>query len=90
VLIFIDEIDTFARDANHHKLFKQFVKALIDTQSHPQRPQSLTLKRASAKNLTKRCSVSVLGIANSVELFRGEINNKGTLTGKVDQEEIGE
>ena len=45
-------------------------------------PQNLTKKRVSARQKQSQkvpCSVTVVGIANSVELFKGEIGNDGKI-----------
>ena len=73
LLIVIDEIDALSKTDASKMVFKRFIKNIIDFNG--------TLEIKQKKNLSKRVieapiegySLSIIGIANSVELFKGEL-----------------
>ena len=72
-MIVIDEIDALSKTDASKMVFKRLIKKIIDFNG--------TLELKQKKNLSKKVigapnevySLTVIGIANSVELFKGEL-----------------
>ena len=61
----IDEIDAFSKSDSTHLMFQEFLKKLLIRKT--------SLKRPKSKKKVQNYLLTVVGIANSVELFKGEL-----------------
>lgn len=59
--------------------FKEFLKTLIARGKQKEQKPVQSNKNAEAFKLNQKFSLSIIGIANSVELFKGEVGKGGTM-----------
>jgi hypothetical protein len=78
LLLCVDEIDAFSKEQSSQKLFIDLLKTILakPKQSSTSQIQSIQRKIVASKKplfADRHMFVTVVGIANSVELFQGEI-----------------
>ena len=66
-ILVVDEVDSFSQTKEQQGAFTNFLKRLLS-------PEAVILK--TTKNKILLCGVTFIGIANSVELFSGELTAK--------------
>jgi hypothetical protein len=69
----IDEVDAFSQLQSSQAAFTTFLKRILT-------PDCVVLKQVIDKILV--CGVTVIGIANSIELFKGELTSSSTSMSK--------
>ncbi len=63
LILLIDEVDAFAQIREEQATFTSFLKQMLS-------PDLIVTKRYQGKIVV--CGVTIIGIANSIELFKGE------------------
>ena len=63
VILVIDEVDAFAHIRESQQVFTSFLKQMLS-------PDLIVTKRKKGEIVV--CGVTIIGIANSIELFKGE------------------
>ena len=77
LLIVIDEIDALSKTDATKMVFKRFIKNIIDYDCNHEVKQKKNLAKKIIEAPSEQYSLSVIGIANSVELFKGELATSG-------------
>ena len=72
-MLVIDEIDALSKSGSSNLVFKNFLKVIIDRDFVNGFKEKRNLTKKIVKVPDQTYSLSVIGIANSVELFKGEL-----------------